>query len=49
MSRAMGWVAIVAIVVLLGTHPGSLAGLLHHFVLILHRAGDELSAFVNRL
>jgi hypothetical protein len=49
MSKAVGWAVIVGIVLLLGTHPGSLAGLLHQFFMVLQRAGDELSSFVNSL
>jgi hypothetical protein len=49
MSKAVGWAVVVGIVLLLGTHPGSLAGLLQHFFAVLQRAGDELSSFVNSL
>jgi hypothetical protein len=49
MSKAVGWAVIVGIVLLLGTHPGSLAGLLQHFFVVLQHAGDELSSFVNSL
>ena len=49
MSKAVGWAVIVGVVLLLGTHPGSLAGLLHSFLAVLQRAGDELSSFVNSL
>lgn len=49
MSKAVGWAVIIGIVLLLGTHPGSLAGLFQHFFTVLQRAGDELSAFVNSL
>lgn len=49
MSRAVGWALVLGLVILLGTHPSVLAGLLHHFLAILQRAGDELSAFVSKL
>jgi hypothetical protein len=49
MSKAVGWALVVALVLLLGTHPGTLADLLHHFLAVLQRAGDELSSFVNML
>lgn len=49
MSRAVGWFVIVFIVVLMATHPSSLVGLMHVTLGVIQRAGDELSAFVNRL
>jgi hypothetical protein len=49
MNRAVGWALIVAFVLLLGTHPGSLAALGHDFLTVLGRAGNELSSFVSRL
>jgi hypothetical protein len=49
MSRAIGWALIVAFVLLLGTHPGSLASLWDQFLTVLQRAGNELSSFVNDL
>jgi hypothetical protein len=49
MSKAVGWALIVALILLLGTHPGTLDGLLNHFLSVLQRAGDELSSFVNML
>jgi len=49
MSRALGWTLIVLLVVLIGTHPETINGLAHHLLHILHRAGDELSAFVSQL
>lgn len=49
MSRAVGWALIVALVVLLGTHPDSVVGLVHHALGGLQRAGSELSAFVSKL
>jgi hypothetical protein len=49
MSRAIGMTLVLALVVLLGTHPGSVANLVHEFLGVLQRAGNELSAFVNRL
>ncbi len=49
MSKAVGWALIVSLVLLLGTHPGTLVTLLHHFLALLHGAGDELSSFVNML
>lgn len=49
MSKAVGWILILALVILLGTHPSSLAGLVHGALTVLHRAGDELSAFASKL
>jgi len=36
-------------VLVLGTHPGVMAGLLLHLLAILRGAGNELSSFVNSL
>jgi hypothetical protein len=49
MGRAVGWFVIVFIIVLAATHPDSLVGLINVTLGVIHRAGDELSAFVNRL
>jgi hypothetical protein len=49
MSKAVGWALIVAFVVLLGAHPSILVDLLHNFLSVLQRAGDELSSFVKML
>jgi hypothetical protein len=49
MGRAIGWVVIVALVLVLGTHPGIMAGFVHHVLAVLRGAGDELAAFVNSL
>lgn len=49
MSRAVGLTLILALVVLLGTHPGSVVELVHGTLNVLQRAGNELSAFINRL
>lgn len=49
MSRAVSWALIVALVVLIGTHPSSMAGLVHSALGGIQRAGSELSAFVSKL
>ena len=49
MSRALGWTLIVLLVVLIGTHPDTVMGLVQNFFSVLHTAGDELSAFVSKL
>lgn len=49
MSKAVGWVLIIALVLLLGTHPSTLAGLFDGALNVLHKAGDELSAFASKL
>jgi hypothetical protein len=49
LGRAIGWVVIVGLVFMLGTHPGSMAGLVHHLFAVLRGAGNELSSFVSRL
>ena len=47
--RPAGWVVIVALIVVLGTHPSVIAGLIHHLLDLLKGAGDELAAFINSL
>ena len=49
MSKAVGWALIVSFVVLVGAHPGTLVDLLHNFLSVVQRAGDELSSFVKML
>lgn len=49
MGRAIGWVVIVALVLVLGTHPGVMAGFVHHLLAVLRGAGNELSSFINSL
>jgi hypothetical protein len=49
MSRAIGWTLVILLVVLIGTHPDTVLGLTHNFLTVLHRAGDQLSAFVSKL
>ncbi len=49
MARAIGWVVIVGLVLLLGTHPGMMAGLVQHLFAVLRGAGNELSSFVNSI
>jgi len=49
MGRAIGWAVLVGLVLVLGTHPGVMAGLLLHLLAILRGAGNELSSFVNSL
>jgi len=49
MGRAVGWVVIVGLIVILGTHPGVMAGLIHHLLDLLRGAGNELAAFINSL
>ena len=49
MGRALGWVVIVGLVLVLGTHPGVIAGLIHHLLNLLKGAGDELAAFISSL
>ncbi|HTA10046.1 MAG TPA: hypothetical protein VK836_16125 [Streptosporangiaceae bacterium] len=49
MGRAIGWVVVVGLVLVLGTHPGVMAGFVHHLLAILRGAGDELASFVSRL
>ena len=49
MGRAIGWAVVVGLVLVLGTHPGVMAGLLLHLVAVLRGAGNELSSFVNSL
>jgi hypothetical protein len=47
MGRALGWVVIVCLIVILGTHPSVMAGLIHHLLDLLKGAGHELAAFIN--
>jgi len=49
LARAIGWVIIVSLVLMLGTHPGNMASLVHHLFAVLRDAGNELSSFVSRL
>jgi len=35
MGRAIGWVVLVGLVLVLGTHPGVMAGLVHHLLAVL--------------
>jgi hypothetical protein len=49
MGRAVGWVVIVGLIVILGTHPSVMAGLIHHLLDLLKGAGNELAAFINSL
>jgi hypothetical protein len=47
MGRAVGWVVVVGLVLVLGTHPGIFAGLIHHLFNVLHGAGNEISTFLG--
>jgi hypothetical protein len=49
MGRAIGWVVLVSLVLVLGTHPGVFAGLVLHVLAVLRGAGNELSSFVSSL
>lgn len=49
MGRAIGYVVLVGLIVVVGTHPGTMAGLIHHILDLLKGAGDELAAFINSL
>jgi hypothetical protein len=49
MGKGVGWVVIVAFVLVLGTHPAVMAGFLHDLIGLLRGAGNELSAFVSSL
>jgi hypothetical protein len=48
-SKAFGWTLIVLFVVMVGTHPGALVGLVDRFLAVLDRAGSEFSSFLNDL
>jgi hypothetical protein len=48
-SKAIGWGLVIVLVILLGTHPGALAGFIQHFFGILERAANELATFVSKL
>jgi hypothetical protein len=47
--RAVGWLVVIMLVLLLGTHPDQAAGLMHHALAILQGAGNEMSTFVSKL
>jgi hypothetical protein len=49
MGRAIGWVVIVGLILVLGTHPGVMAGLVQHLFNVLRGAGNELSSFISSL
>jgi hypothetical protein len=48
-SKAIGWGLVIVLVILLGTHPGTLAGFIEHFFGILERAASELASFLSKL
>lgn len=47
MGRAVGYVVLIGLIVVLGTHPSVMVGLIHHILNLLKGAGDELAAFIN--
>jgi hypothetical protein len=47
--RAIGWLVLVGLVLVLGTHPGVMAGLVLDALALLRGAGNELSRFVSSL
>lgn len=47
-NRGLAWVAIVGLILLIGSHPGIAAGLFRHFAVILRGAGNELSDFLSQ-
>jgi hypothetical protein len=49
MGRAIAWTAIFGLILVLGTHPSVMAGLIQHLFNVLRGAGDELSAFISSL
>ena len=49
MGRAIGWAVVVGLVLVLGTHPDMMAGLVQTLFAVLRGAGNELSSFVNSL
>ena len=49
MARAIGWVVIVGLLLVLGTHPAIMAGFVHHVLAVFRGAGNELSSFLSRL
>ncbi len=49
MNKGVGLALIFFLVLLLGTHPGSTAELMHDALAVLNRAGEELSSFVSKI
>jgi len=49
MGKALGWVVLLFFVLVLGTHPGTMAGFVHDLLGVLRGAANELSAFVSAL
>jgi hypothetical protein len=49
MGKAIGWVIVVGLVLVLGTHPGVMAGFVHHLLAGLRGAGNELASFLDKL
>jgi len=49
MGRAIGWVIVVGLVLVLGTHPDTMVGLVQHLLAVLRGAGNELSSFLSSL
>jgi len=49
MGKAFGFLVVLGLVLVLGTHPGVMAGLFRELFLILRGAGNELSAFITSL
>jgi hypothetical protein len=49
MGKAFGFLIVLGLVLVLGTHPAVMAGLFHQLFMVLRGAGNELSAFVTSL
>lgn len=49
MGKAFGFLVVLGLVLVLGTHPAVMAGLFHTLFGVLRGAGNELSAFVTSL
>jgi hypothetical protein len=49
MGKALGFLVVLGLILVLGTHPGVMAGLFRMLFEILKGAGNELSAFVTSL
>jgi len=49
MGKAFGFLVVLGLVLVLGTHPSVMAGLFKELFVILRGAGNELSAFVTSL
>lgn len=49
MGKAIGYTVLLGLVLVLGTHPGIMAGMFREILAVLHGAGNQLASFINSL